>query len=154
MASSALDLGRAARTDSPLLLATSSSLAIDPDAEAARASSSSASTTCSSAVANARCRRAVSRFARVTAVRRLRSADEITVVPSELVELRIVIGASCSATIRMVAVVAAAAGTGALRWYFDGDSTRFLEEDELVSIEDASADPGAENPVGAELYTM
>ena len=105
-------------------------------------------------MANARCRRAVSRFALVTAVPRLRSADEITVVPSELVELRIVIGASCSATILMVAVVAAAAGTGALRWYFDGDSTMFLEEDELVSIEDASADPGAENPVGAELYIM
>ncbi len=149
MASSALGFGRAARTDSPLLLATSSSQTIDPDAEAARAPSNSASTTCSSAIANARCRRAVSRFARVTDVR-----DEITVVPSELVELRMVIGASCSATIRMVAVVAAAAGAGALRWYFDGDSTRFLEEDELVSIEDASADPGAENPVGADLYIM
>ena len=154
MASSALDLGRAARTDSPLLLATSSSLAVDPNAEAARASSSSASATCSSAIANARCRRAVSRFARAIAVRRFRSADETTDVPPELVELRTVIGASCSATILMVAVVAAAAGTGALRWYFDGDSTMFLEEDELMSIEDASADPGAENPVGAELFIM
>ena len=65
-------------------------------------------------MANAGCRRAVSRFARVTRVRRLRLADEITVVPSEIVELRIVIGASCSATILMVAVVAAATGTGAL----------------------------------------
>ena len=26
------------------------------------------------------------------------------------------------------------------------------DDDELVSIEDASADPGAEKPVGAELY--
>ncbi len=54
----------------------------------------------------------------------------------------------------MVAVVAAAAGAGALCWYFYGDSTMFLEEDELVSIEDASADPGAENPVGAKLFIM
>ena len=54
----------------------------------------------------------------------------------------------------MVAVVAAAAGAGALCWYFYGDSTMFLEEDELVSIADASADPGAENPVGAELYIL
>ena len=30
----------------------------------------------------------------------------------------------------------------------------FLDEDDLVSIEDASADPGAENPVGAELFIM
>jgi hypothetical protein len=152
MPSSALDFGRAARTDSPLLPATSLSQAVDPDAEAARASSNSASATCSSAIANARCRRAVSRFARVTAVRRLLSADEVTVRPSELVELRIAVGASCSATMLMADGLAAAARTGALRWYLNGDSTRFLGEDELVSIEDA--DPGAENPVGAKLCIM
>ena len=30
----------------------------------------------------------------------------------------------------------------------------FIDDDELVSIKDASADPGAENPVGTELYIV
>ena len=54
----------------------------------------------------------------------------------------------------MVAVVAAAAGTGAPRWIFIGEITAFLNDDELVSIEDASAEPGADHPVGSELFIV
>ena len=54
----------------------------------------------------------------------------------------------------MVAAGAAAAGVVVYRRCFDGDSTRLVDEDELVSIEDASAEPGAENPVGSELIIV
>ena len=50
--------------------------------------------------------------------------------------------------------MAVAAGTGAPRWIFIGEITAFLDDDELVFIEDASAEPGADHPVGPELFIV
>ena len=54
----------------------------------------------------------------------------------------------------MVAVGAAATSVVVYRRCFDGDSTRLVDEDELMSIEDASAEPGAENPVGSDFVIV